>query len=322
MDKLSPYYANYIKGVIASQSNSLTQIRIAAENLEEALQFKLTPEAYNALLVCYMRLDDENQYEATLLDAAENFPYFCSSCGLYYANGKKFDKEKSLSWFNKGIEKKEPKAFYDLGTMYFKGCKAFSKDVSKAEEVLKQGLELNNPKWNGSLNYYLGLIAAENEDYKSAAEYFKNAQQSGFEKASYNLALLYRDGLGVKKDYEAYIMNLLRNLDIDTSLEIGHLFLNGKYVAVDKGISLTYFDFAAKNGNAQGALMSAALLIDKGNANSALLTQYLNLALSNKAVQIDINKYYEEIEKSLGQKVREELQTKISNNSDITKNAA
>ena len=38
-----------------------------------------------------------------------------------------------------------------------------------------------------------------------------------------------------------------------------------------------------------------------------------------KAMQ---DKNNEEIEKSLGRKVREELQAKISNNSDITKNAA
>lgn len=323
MDKLSPYYAYYIRGVIESQGNSIAKIRIAAESLEEALQFKLTQEAYNALLVCYIKLDDEEQYESTLLDAAENFPYFYASCGIFYANSsKKFNKEKSLSWFEKGLETKEPKAFSDLANEYFKGCKAFSRDLTKAEEILNKGLELNDPKWNGYFNYALGLIMNEKKEYASAADFFRKAQELGYEQSSYNLALLYRDGLGVKKNYEEYILNLLRNLNANSALEIGRLYLDGKYAVTDKGISLIYFDFAAKSGNAEGALMSAALLIDKGKPDENLLYKYLNIALNNKAIKQNINEHYEKIERALGCEVARELKERIAKTGLISNNKA
>ena len=99
MDKISPYYSFYIKGAVGAKTNSLVKIRLAAENLEKSLSYKKTQEAYNSLLVCYMKLNENALYEKTLFEAAENgFTYFYASCGMYYANHKeKYNKEEPFS---------------------------------------------------------------------------------------------------------------------------------------------------------------------------------------------------------------------------------
>lgn len=324
MDKISPYYSFYIKGVADSKAKSLVKIRLAAENLEKSLSYKKTEEAYNSLLVCYMKLNENDLYEKTLFEAAENgFTYFYASYGVFYANNEnKYNKEKSLFWFSKAIEASEPKAFSDLASLYITGCKAFEKDYSKAKETFLRGLSLNDKKWNGYFNWMLGLIEYEEKNYVVAAKYFQKAIDDGYIQASFNLALMYRDGLGVEKDLELYIQNLLKNLNVQSALEIAGIYLLGQYASKDEDVAYIYLDYAAKKGNPVGAIMCAAILVEKENYSEDLLNRYLEIAFRNGATDENMKSNYDEIEETLGEKVRRKLQELASRYWEIRRNIA
>ena len=324
MDKISPYYSFYIKGAVGAKTNSLVKIRLAAENLEKSLSYKKTQEAYNSLLVCYMKLNENVLYEKTLFEAAENgFTYFYASCGMYYANHKeKYNKEESLSWFLKAMEAGEPKAFSDLANLYVTGCKAFESDYEKAEEVYLKGLALNDPKWNGYFNWALGLVEYEKKNFIKAADYYKKAIDSGYAQASFNLALMYRDGLGVEKDPELYIQNLLKHLSVQSALEIAGIYMLGQYAPEDREVASIYLDYAAKNGNPVGAIMCAAMILEKENYSENLLNKYLEIAFRNGATDENMKSHYDKIEETLGEKVRKKLQELASRYWEIRRNEA
>ena len=310
MDKISPYYSFYIKGSIDAKSNSKVKVRLAAENLEKCLTYKKTQEAYNLLLNCYMKLNEGELYEKTLFDAVNNgFTYFYSLCGTYYADSKdKYNKEEALSWFNKAIEAREPKAYSDLANLYVYGCKIFERDYDKAKEVLLKGLELNDSKWNGYFNWVLGLIEYEKANYLEAASYYKKAADGGYSQANYYLALMYRDGVGVDKDPELYIEYLLKHLDANSAIEIAGIYTLGQYAPKDNDLAYIYFDYAARNGNPVGAIMCAATIVEKENYDESLLNRYLEIAFKNGATDENMKAHYDEIEETLGEKVRNKLQ--------------
>ena len=324
MDKISPYYSFYIKGVAGAKSNSLVKIRLAAEDLKKSLSYKKTQEAYNTLLICYMKLDENDLYEKTLLDAVgDGFTYFYASCGMYYANHEdNYNKEKSLLWFSKGMEACEPKAFSDLANLYITGCKAFRSDYIKAEEVLLKGLKLNDSKWNGYFNWALGLIEYEKKSFIDAANYYKKAIDEGYAQASFNLALMYRDGVGVEKDPELYIENLLKHLSVQSALEIAGIYMLGQYAPKDIEIAFIYLDYAAKNGNPVGAIMCAAMIIKKEDYSEDLLNKYLEIAFMNGANDENMKENYDMIEDTLGEKARNKIQELASKYWEIRKNKA
>ena len=312
MEKISPYYSYFIKGSIDAKSTSMVKIKIAAENLEKSLTYKKTEEAYELLANCYIKLNNIEAYKKTCILAVENgFNIFCSSCGIFYANNASLaNEEKSLYWFNKGIEEGEAKCCYDLGRLYSVGCKVFKKDVKKAEEVFLKGLVINDPKWNGYFNWFLGTIRFDNKEYGEALEYFKKAIEQGCFHAYSHLAILYRDGLGVEKNLNLYIESLLKDINVESALAIAGIFLHGEYVEKDDDIASSFFNYAAKKGNAIGAMMCAAFLVDSGDYDEKVLNQYLEIAFRNGATDQNMKEHYNEIEEYFGEKAGKLLQEK------------
>ncbi len=324
MNKLSPYYSYCIKGLVGSKSDSSVQLRVAAERLQKSLSVKKTEEAYAALLMCYMKLDQNELYEKTLLEASnEGFNKFYSSCGIYYANNNtKYDMEKSLFWFNKAIESGDVKAFSDLSNQYLKGCKAFGKDVAKAKETLEKGLAANDERWTGYFNWSLGSIEYELGNYESAAKHYQEAIDDGYLAASYNLALMYKKGLGVKQDLDLYIQNLLKHLSIQSAIELAGIYLTDEYATPDKEIAFAYLDYAAKNGDPVGAIMCAGFLLERKNYNEEELNRYLETAFKNGVFNQNMKDNYDAIEACLGDSVRKKLQELAAKYWEIRKNDA
>ncbi len=310
MEMLSSYYANYIKGAYYSKSKSTIQIHLAIEWLNKALEAKQTEEACHSLLICYFKLNDSDKYEQVLLEAVDNgFEAFYTTCGIFYANNKeKFDEGKALYWFQKGIDLKDARCCSELAKLYISGCKAFKPDRTKSIDLLKKGLELNNPKWNGYFACMLGLAYYEDKKYDEAYELYKKALDYNYQQANYYLALMYRDGVGVEKDSQKYLELLMKYLFVDSALEIAGVFLLNQIVKEDKEVAYIFLDYAAREGNAVGAILSAAYLVERGKYDEKLLNQYLEIAFRNGVTDQNMKDHYDEIEDAFNEEVRNKLQ--------------
>ena len=134
----------------------------------------------------------------------------------YYGKGVKQDLEKAFSFFEKGAytDKKCANAYVNLGFCYENGY-GTSKDVMSAGENFRLAAELGNA-WaqNKVGQMYLftdyGFFAEDEDDfdengeierdYASAKKWFETAINNGYAAAYANLAYMYYNGLGVKKD--------------------------------------------------------------------------------------------------------------------------
>ena len=324
MEMISNYYSNYIKGAYYTKSKNVVQIRLGADYLKEALKIKQTEEAYQALLICYLKLQENAEYEHVLFEAVDNgFDAFYSSCGIYYANSKeKYDKDKALFWFKKGMNLKNARCYSELSKLYITGCLAFKPDREKGVELLKKGLELNDPKWNGYFSWALGLAYYEDKKYDEALVLYQNAIDAGYQQANYNLAILYRDGAGVEKDPEKYVQYLLKHLSPESALEIAGVYLLNTYAKADTEIACIYLDYAARQGNPVGAIMSAAFLVTRKQYDEKLLNQYLEIAFRNGVNDENMKAHFDDIEDVFGEDVKKKLQDLATKYWNLTRGQA
>lgn len=280
MEKISPYYELYLEGLFKSGSKGLEALREASKYLEEALTYKKTEEAYKTLLICYSKLNNFELYEKTLLRACEDgFGFFYSLCGIYYGNiAKEVNKEESLKWFEKGLESKNPQAYIDFAAINIKGCRAFSADVDKAIEILKEGLGLNNNDWNGLFAYNLGIEYKNKKEYEEARNYFELAGKYGYKKAYLELSVLYKYGLGVTQDNDKFVEYLLMNIDDKTSYFLGEVFGNGECTTPNVDIATRFFKYSADHGNGNGCFFYATFLSLTDNYDANIVDYYFEQA--------------------------------------------
>ena len=297
MEKISPYFTSYLHGLRLSKSKKPVDIELAVEHFKNALKIKKTDEAYTQLALAYSKLDCVDLYEKTILEAAENgFTGFYSSCGYLYANNKeKLDRKKSLGWFQKGLDAKSAKAYHDLAKLYLSGCKAFEKDEDKAIKLLKEGLELKDKKWSGELAWMLGTSERDKLEYEDAAKHFQLAIDYGYGKANFDLAMLYKEGLGVAKDLDKYLDHLIRHLSVESAMEAAGVFLTGELIRSDLDLAYIFFAYAAEQGNPIAAIMCAAIVVSKPNYDEQLLNKYLDIAFIAGSKDGDLMSKFDEL---------------------------
>ena len=321
MEQISPYYSWLIKGINSFKQNTQPGIAYAIECFINALTFSKTEEAYSGLLTCYAKQCDDDNYLKTLERAVDDgFTIYYSSLGLFYAQRPgHFNKEKSLSWFEKGIANKDAKAYCDLANLYMSGCKAFEKDAKKGAALLLSAMKLDDPTWNGYICWALGKYCCEEGEYGVALEHFYKAVECGYKKANLNLAIMYRDGLGVKKDLNKYISHLLKDLSPESAVEIGGIYLTEQYAPKDDYIAFMHFDYAARGGNPIGAIMAAAYIVRMGNYKEEQLNMYLEVAFKNGANDQNMKESYQIIEDAFGKDVKNKLEEYASKYWNIQK---
>lgn len=307
--QISPYYLFYIKGINEAKSNSQVELRLAVDHLKNALNFKETEEALHQLAICYAKLNDTTMYENTIVRGAElGFKLFYSSCGLFYANNREnANKDESLRWFNKGIEEKDPKSYADLAQLFMRGCFAFNPDFNQAELLLQKGFSLNNQKWNGYFAFQIANLCYEKKLYVIAARYYKKAIDYGYFLATNNLALMYRDGIGVRQDPEKYMELLMMHLNPNNAFEIAGIFLTNQFTPPDEDIAFKYFQYAASKGHPAASIMCAAFLIEKKSGDETLINRYLEIAFRNGINDENLKKHFDDIEIALGKDVSQKL---------------
>ena len=101
--------------------------------------------------------------------------------------------------------------------------------------------------------YQKGFQALEQRDYKTALYYLSLFAANGDNKANYNLGIMYRDGLGVKKnDVQslAHFIGAAENGHMLGNYAVGLAFLTGKGSDIDVEAAIHYFTEAALLGHA------------------------------------------------------------------------
>ena len=119
--------------------------------------------------------------------------------------------------------------------------------------------------------YLRGFQALEQRDYKTALYYLSLFAANGDTKANYNLGIMYRAGLGVKKDDVQSLVHLIEAAENGHMLgnyAVGLAFLNGKGSDVDVQAAIHYLSEAALLGHAispveLGSLYFRGRLVEK-----------------------------------------------------------
>ncbi len=101
--------------------------------------------------------------------------------------------------------------------------------------------------------YLRGFHALEQRDYKTALYYLSLFAANGDAKAQYNLGIMYREGLGVKKDAVQSLIHFVEAAESGHMLgnyAVGLAFLSGKGSEIDAETAIHYLSEAALLGHA------------------------------------------------------------------------
>ncbi len=96
------------------------------------------------------------------------------------------------------------------------------------------------------------LAAVENEDYEKAFKQFQLLANEGEAEAQYNLAMLYRLGKGVKKNYKLSADWFRKAADqdvVDAQYYMGHSYDVGEGVSKNKKYAFVWYRKAAEKGH-------------------------------------------------------------------------
>lgn len=309
MEKVSPYYFYYQKGLILTGRNNLSSVKEGIKYLETALTLNNKEEVYFALFHAYNKIGDMDAQERNLLKAANNrFISSYNDLGVFYAyvEGKQ-NKEKALMWFQRSIEAKDPKSYFNLSNYFIEGTSIIDQDIDAAIKLLNEALKLNDPKWNGSYHYLLGRAYLVKKEYINAFNFFHQAIKEDYTKAHFELAHIYKEGLGVPQNNDMYLDHLQDYLDVDSAVEMGGVFISNQIIKSDEDIAASYFKYAADRGNPIGAIMYAGILVGQKQKNTRAINYYLELAFKNSVDDEHFKSNLDGIEKTLDESVRSKI---------------
>ena len=306
-NKLSPYYSYYMEGISYSKLNP----SIAVTYFLKALEYKVTDDVLTALLDCYSKLDNHESYKSCIDKyAQEGFKVAISRSGIFYAFDSKYkDKEKAEYWFNKSIELNDLNGYAGYIKALANETSALGVNLDKVDELLDKALKLNDPRWAGYFNYLYGTRLIDKHDYDKAAIFFELAIKHNYIQAHYNLALLYKDGLGVEKDINQCVDHLTKAGTADAFTMLGGIYILGEYAEVDTHIAYLYFYAAAKLGDPVAAIMAAGILVQKEIYNENYLNQLFEIAFKRGANDQNMKNSYDTIEEAFGEDLRNKLQS-------------
>ena len=105
-------------------------------------------------------------------------------------------------------------------------------------------------------DYEAGVTAAQNGDYATALQEFREAADAGLDLAQYNLAILYFTGRGVEQDYSEALRWTIMAAEqghLNAQFNLGALYYTGTGTDVDLEKSLYWYTRAAEgqHGEAQ-----------------------------------------------------------------------
>ncbi len=189
--------------------------------------------------------------------------------GSMYENGQGSERNffKAVEWYKESADHENKDAQYRLGLMYKMG-RGVSLDYQKAAEWLEKAA---NNEYATAAQYHLGLLYKEggkgvSQDYGNAAKWLEKASEYGYgiderHAAQYELALMYRYGLGVKQDYEKAVELLTSSAESgnsDAQFNLGIMYETARGVDQNRYVARKWFQKAADQRH-HGALKKMSI---------------------------------------------------------------
>ncbi|MGC9659562.1 hypothetical protein BFR77_08900 [Acinetobacter pittii] len=133
------------------------------------------------------------------------------------------------------------------------GCSSFHSSQNSEFENLKSAAEQGDIRAQSQMgDAYLFGEYDLNVDYKQAFNWYQKAADQSDAKSQYNLAIMYLNGYGVKKDLsksvEYYRKSALQG-DADSQLQLGIRYLNGEGVETNIQTAKEWFQKAKLSRN-------------------------------------------------------------------------
>lgn len=165
--------------------------------------------------------------------------------------------ERAIEHFKLGALKNESVSIVNLGYFYEHGCPAanLEKDPKKAFEYYQIAVNLNNTDALNNLGFCFMKGIGTEQNFEAARTCFLKGIALGSKITTYNLYIMYRDGLGVKPDLKQAIEYLYLAEGIEDD-EIHHNLGVHYYKDIlprDLNRACYYFEKALKKGNTGSA---------------------------------------------------------------------
>lgn len=214
----------------------------------------------NAIAMCYLAdfyragkylpLDEEKAYELYQRAAEMGNSDGCFGVGkcLLVGSAVPADTIMAVKYIRQSALMGNGQACALMGKIFEEG-NILSKDMDSAIYYYHMGSKSDDP----ICDYEMGLYLSHFNLYDKAAEYFYSAASHGNPKAAVELALLYKNGMGVKQNIETYqkLLHLAaENQCPEAYVELGIATMSGIGCIEDHPLAKRYFDTAANMGNA------------------------------------------------------------------------
>lgn len=189
----------------------------------------------------------------------------------------KKDLQKAIEYFEKAANAGHVKAMYNLGVLFVDGNGNGKGDVLRGEKLIKEAAILGDPQ--AQIRY---AETIRNSQPEKALEYFKKAADKGMVIAMSYLADMYSSG-EIKQDEEKaseYFEMAAKLDDEDSCYEIALRYKNGIGVPQDEKKAAQYMKQAADNHHKQ-AMIEYAKMLQEGigvPANKQKADHYLSCA--------------------------------------------
>lgn len=332
MSKQSKAYACAVKAssfIYGNDKNKLNKdnIQKAINYLNEALYYCPNNQlSLDSLFHCYYLLNDlENMFivaEDSLKVNCYSPIYSLSHYSIIHDIGNHIDH--LIDLLKRGIEKNDNRCLLELGKVYMNPTYKNTVDYNKALEYLHKA-SLKKDTNYASARCFLGLCYLNMNKPKEGFANFVNAKNYGYSEANKYLAHLYRDGLGVKQDYDKYLEHLFAYLDVETANEIGSIYITNMYgVDNDLEVAEKYLTYVAERSNDYPAdiLIAAGFMLTHENYDERRLDNYLTRFFKLTENNADIQKEFDVIYQCFGQDIGDKLKTNASKYWKIEREAA
>ena len=251
-------YLYFTGDLVPKDNNKAIQYYSKADSDESAL---------TSLIVIYKEIGEEKKAfkltEKLVSNSKNSNPNIIVELGAMYYNGTgtKKDFKKAFDLFSQAAILEQPAAYYNLYLMFSNGCYV-QKDDQKALEMLEKSYKYGYPNARNAL----AQERIARKQYKEAFDLIYKGYEEEDPVCTFQLALMYNEGLGCEKDLEKRNDFYLKAGELGNSngyLKYGMCYYTGDGVEQDFQKAIQYFTLAADMNNAQ-ATYNLGVMYEQG----------------------------------------------------------
>lgn len=166
------------------------------------------------------------------------------------------DYTNAAEWLQRAVDQGDPNAEINLATLYTYGFGV--KQNAAAAAALLEKADRQGDAPGVEVEYKLGLIYEQNQDYTNAALWLKKAALQGNRNAENTLGAL----LATRQDYPdavPWLQRAVKQGDPNAEINLANLYLHGYGVKVNGAAAAALFEKAARQGDAPAQLFLGQL---------------------------------------------------------------